>query len=205
MEEAVDVASLVEEVVVASLVVCVHQVEVVPQVEVAHQEVAHQEVAVVVHYLGHLEVDIDHLVDTGHLGVMVVEIPEYLAVYQAAQTNANQMREMYNKLVNDIEEMESRKNILKGKAAATRARETVNKMGSKSSRYGAASGKMADMESRIDARFNTAMAESELLNTPQDETEALRDKYKGGTSHSVNDELDRLAAELGLGPEPTVE
>lgn len=133
------------------------------------------------------------------------EIPEYLAVYQAAQTNANQMREMYNKLVNDIEEMESRKNIIKGKAAATRARETVNKMGSKSSRYGAASGKMADMESRIDARFNTAMAESELLNEPQDEATALRDKYKGGTPHSVNDELDKLAAELGLGPEPTVE
>ena len=54
---------------------------------------------------------------------------------------------------------------------------------------------MADMESRIDARFNTAMAESELLNEPQDEATALEISTRW-TPHSVNDELDKLAAEF---------
>ena len=45
------------------------------------------------------------------------------------------------------------------------------------------------------------MAESELLNEPQDEATALMDKYKGGTSQSVNDELAKLEAELGLDSE----
>lgn len=133
-----------------------------------------------------------------------VELPEYLGVYQAAQTNANQMREMYNKLVSDIETMEYRKNIIKGKAAATRARETVNRMGSTSSKHGAVMGKMGAMEDKVNQRFNAAMAESELLNEPQDEAAALEEKYKGGTSITVNAELDELAAELGLST-PTIQ
>lgn len=128
------------------------------------------------------------------------ELPEYIAVYEAATTNANHMREMYNKLVSDIQTMEARKNILKGKAAAAKARETVNKMGANSTKHGAAIGKMGEMEEKINARFNKAMAESELLEAPKDEADELAKKYRGGNSATVESELEELEMELGLKP-----
>lgn len=127
-----------------------------------------------------------------------LELPSHIEIYEASVKNSNQMKEMHNKLVNDISIMENRKNIMKGKLAATRARETVNKMGANSAKYGATVGKMGEMEDKINARFNVAMSESELLNEPEDEVAALENKYKGASSATVNSELDELEIELGL-------
>jgi len=127
------------------------------------------------------------------------ELPGYIEIHKSAVSNANQMRELHNKLVDDIQGMESRKNILKGKVAATRARETVNKMGASSAKHGVAMGKMSEMEEKVNANFNKAMAESELLNEQQyDDATKLADKYKGGNDASVDSELDNLEIELGL-------
>lgn len=133
------------------------------------------------------------------------ELPECIAIYEAAATNANQMREMYNKLVTDIQTMEARRNILKGKTAATRARETVNRMGANSAKHGKVMGKMGEMEDKINARFHAAMAESELLNEPKDEADELAKKYRGGTTATVENELDQLEVELGLKTSSEVE
>lgn len=133
-----------------------------------------------------------------------VQVPDYTSVYEAAKLNSNQMKEMHNKLVEDISTMEQRKDILKGKIAAAKARETVNKMGANSSKHSVTTGKMDDMESKIDQRFNSAMAESELLNDKTDETEDLMNKYKGGTNASVDSELDELEIALGI-KSPSVE
>ena len=132
-------------------------------------------------------------------------LQDHISVYEASAVNANQMREMHNKLVEDVANMENRKNILKGKAAATRARETVNKMGANSAKHGATIGKMASMEERIDQKFNQAMSESELLNESVDGTDDLMRKYKSGTSGSVDTELDSLEIELGLKTAESVE
>ena len=126
------------------------------------------------------------------------ELTSHLEVYKAAQLNSKHMTEMYNKLADDISRMQTQKNILKGKNSAAKARETVNKLGSNSARHGAVAGKMGRMSEKIDARFNQAMAESELLNEPQDAASALESKYKGGSGPSVDAELDALMAELGL-------
>lgn len=128
------------------------------------------------------------------------DLPEIQRIYEQAKINADHMVQMHNKLVNDIETMKTRKGIAKGKAAAAKARESVNKMGSNSARYGAAVGRMAEMEERIDQRFHTAMAESELLDTPTDPAEDLAAKYRSGTSVTVDAELAALEAELGLAP-----
>lgn len=132
------------------------------------------------------------------------QVPDYTAVHEAAKLNSNQMKEMHNKLVEDISTMEQRKNILKGKAAAAKARETVNKMGANSSKHTVTTGKMSDMENKINQRFNAAMAESELINDQTDETEDLMNKYKGGTNVSVDSELDELEIALGI-KSPSVE
>lgn len=133
------------------------------------------------------------------------QVPDYQDVYNAAKTNADHMREMHNKLVSDIGTMEQRKDILKGKAAAAKARETVNKMGANSSKHTATAGKMGAMEDKIDKRFNSAMAESELLNDQTDGTDDLMKKYKSGTASSVDSELDDLEVALGLKVPDSVE
>lgn len=127
------------------------------------------------------------------------------SIAQAAKTNADQMRELHNKLVSDISNMENRKNILKGKASATRARETVNRMGASSAKHNATSGKMGDMENKINERFNRAMSESELLEGTKDEAEDLMSQYAGGKHSNVDDELDALSRELGLMPDEELE
>ena len=50
--------------------------------------------------------------------------------YETAHTNAVNMRNMHDKLVGDINELESRKNMIKGKLAAAKTQERINKMGS---------------------------------------------------------------------------
>lgn len=128
------------------------------------------------------------------------DLPEFQNIYEQAKTNADHMVQMHNKLVNDIEAMKTRKGITKGKAAAAKARESVNKMGSNSTRYGAAVGRIAEMEERIDQRYNTAMAASELLEAPTDTAADLAAKYRNGASATVDAELAALEAELGITP-----
>lgn len=127
-----------------------------------------------------------------------VQLPDLQAIYNSSKSNADQMREMHNKLVNDVETMENRKSILKGKLASAKAQETVNKMGAKSSKYGATMGKMDSMEEKINKRFNVAMSEGELMEGPKDEAADLLSKYQTGSSSSVSSELDALEQELGL-------
>lgn len=129
-----------------------------------------------------------------------VELGSYLDIYKSAQENSRHMNEMYNKLAEDISEMQNRKNILKGRASAAKARETVNKLGANSSKHGEVTGKMGRMEEKINARYNSAMAESELLNA-KDEVTTLEEKYKGTSGPSVDAELDALLAELNIDEE----
>ena len=53
--------------------------------------------------------------------------------------------------------------------------------------------------------FQAAMAESELLNEPKDEADELAKKYRGGTTATVENELDQLEVELGLKTSSEVE
>ena len=48
--------------------------------------------------------------------------------YETAHTNAVNMRNMHDKLVGDINELESRKNMIKGKLAAAKTQERINKI-----------------------------------------------------------------------------
>mgnify|MGYP002724225961 CR=1 FL=1 len=125
-------------------------------------------------------------------------LPEYIEIYESSVKNANQMREMHNKLATDIEAMERRKDAMKGKIAATRAKETVNKMGAASDKYGATLGKMGDLEAKVEKQYNMAMSEGELLNEPVDSVADIEKKYSGSNPATVSSELDALEVELGL-------
>lgn len=116
--------------------------------------------------------------------------------YEVAKANADRMRQMHNKLVEDISTLERRRESIKAKASVAKTQEKVNKLTGKNSSSGVGS-KFADLEGRVDKQLDAAMAEAELQ-CGADEDTALEDKYSGAGSASVDDELERLKREMGI-------
>ncbi len=115
--------------------------------------------------------------------------------YALAHDNAEKMRQMYDKLVDDIRELEDRKANIKAKSAAAKAQDKINDM--TAGMDSTASLEAFDrMEAKANEAFDKAMAEAEL-NVKKDTVEDLVDKYSK-TDASVDDELAKMKAELGL-------
>lgn len=122
-------------------------------------------------------------------------LAERQKTYELASDNADKMRQMYDKLVEDIKSLEDRKANIKAKSAAAKAQTKINDI--TSGMDNAANMEAFDrMEAKANAEFDRAMAEAEL-NTKKDGTEDLMDKYSTSSS-SVDEELAKMKAELGL-------
>lgn len=116
--------------------------------------------------------------------------------YQLASTNATNMRSMHDKLVGDIQQLESRKDMIKGKLAVAKTQERINKM---TSSIDGANNSMAAfdrMEAKASAALDKANAMSELNSSPKDEIADLTAKYTSPSSE-IDDELAALKASLG--------
>lgn len=131
---------------------------------------------------------------------LAAELEKAELVYKTAASNSQKMREMYNKLVTDIESLENRKANIKGMAAVAKTQESVNKMtGAAASSRGVGEA-MDRMEQRVQSRLDKAVAEEELAASSGDqETEDKLAKYMAGGSQSVEDELAKLKASLAGG------
>src|SRR5699024_612797 len=62
-------------------------------------------------------------------GVLEGQLAELQSAYQVAASNAQQMKQMHDKLVADIGELESRRTMLKAKWQVAQTQERVNKLG----------------------------------------------------------------------------
>lgn len=119
------------------------------------------------------------------------------STYDVAHANAEKMRQMHDKLTNDIESMETRKDAIKGKVATAKAQAHMNKMTS-SVNTDASMAAFDRMEAKANKMLDEANAEAEL-NEGVHSTDDLADKYaSGGNDVSVDDELARMKADLGL-------
>lgn len=119
------------------------------------------------------------------------------STYDVAHANAEKMRQMHDKLTNDIESMEIRKDAIKGKVATAKAQSHMNKMTS-GVNTDASMAAFDRMEAKANKMLDEANAEAEL-NEGVHSTDDLVDKYaSGGNDVSVDDELARMKAELGL-------
>ena len=122
-------------------------------------------------------------------------LAERRKAYELASDNADKMRQMYDKLVGDIKELEDRKANIKAKTAAAKAQSKINDITS-----GMDAGESLEafdrMEEKANAAFDKAMAEAEL-NVKKSDADDLLDKYASGAT-SVDDELAKMKAELGL-------
>ena len=116
--------------------------------------------------------------------------------YNLASTNATNMRAMHDKLVADIQQLESRKDMIKGKMAAAKTQERINKM---TSGIDGANNSMAAfdrMEAKANAALDKANAMAELNAGPKDDIANLTAKYSS-PSCEIDDELAALKASLG--------
>lgn len=121
------------------------------------------------------------------------------AAYDAALENATKMRQMHDKLVGDIEILQSRKEVIKAKAAVAKTQDKVNKMTSGSDRAEGVMSAFDRMEAKTDEMLDRSNAMAELNAQPKDATEELEQKYaEMGMDASVEDDLSRLKSEMGI-------
>ncbi len=115
--------------------------------------------------------------------------------YDLANANATHMRDMHDKLVNDINELESRKDMIKGKLAVAKTQERINKMGSSVASANNSMASFKKYEEMADKALDKANAMSELNRSSQEDTlEDLTKKYS--VDSDVDAELAALKASL---------
>ena len=113
--------------------------------------------------------------------------------YEGAKANADKMRQMHDKLVADIEELNARK------ATVAKTQSKVNEMTSAGDRAEGARSAFDRMEAKADEMLDRANAVAELSEKPADPTEELAKKYAAaGAEAAVDDDLARLKKEMGL-------
>ncbi len=120
--------------------------------------------------------------------------------YDLAAANATKMRQMHDKLVKDINELNSRKDAIKAKIAVAKTQERINKMGSSVAGAENNMSAFARMEAKADKMLDQANAMAELNASSEDaDVENLAAKYENTstTSPEVDDELAALKASLG--------
>ncbi|MDQ0272136.1 PspA/IM30 family protein [Cytobacillus purgationiresistens] len=120
---------------------------------------------------------------------------ELQTAYELAYSNSHQMKQMHDKLVSDIGELESRREMLKAKWAVAKTQERMNKLGSSAGQSGDSLSAFERMEEKVNRALDEANAMAELNAGPKDEIAELTAKYdKPG--NTVEDELAALKARM---------
>ena len=108
------------------------------------------------------------------------------------------MRQMHDKLVENIEELKRRREAIKAKVAVARTQGKLNEIGAASDKAEDAMSAFQRMEEKADRMLQRETAMAELNAAPKDEAAALEEKYSGAGATAVDDELAKMKAELGL-------
>lgn len=120
--------------------------------------------------------------------------------YDMGAANAAKMRQMHDKLVKDINDLNARKDSIKAKIAVAKTQEKINKIGSSVTGAQNSMSAFARMEAKADKMLEQANAMAELNSSAaEDDIESLASKYDStsDTSSGVDDELAALKAQLG--------
>lgn len=118
--------------------------------------------------------------------------------YAVAHENATKMRQLHDKLVNDIAQLEAKKQAIKAKVSIANTQGTVNKYTGTGDKMNKIMGDFEKMEAKADQMLDEANAKVALDAEPIDEAAALEAKYNAGITDSVDSELEKLKAEMGL-------
>lgn len=119
--------------------------------------------------------------------------------YTLCCENSMKMREMHDKVSNDIQSLRTRRDTLKAKVKVAQTQEKINKMTGASKVMGNL-GKFDEMEEKINRKLDEADAMATLNSSSQmSSIDALKAKYDDGNkSAAVDAELEALKASMGL-------
>ena len=121
---------------------------------------------------------------------------ELQAAYELASVNTVHMRQMHDKLVEDVSELESRRTMLKGKASVAKTQARLNKVGTSITGANQSISAFDRMEAKVNKSLDEAKAMAELNRGPEDDIKDLTAKYEN--SSNVDDELAELKAQLDI-------
>ena len=135
----------------------------------------------------------------GELNNKLISIQQ---TYDIAKENSTKMREMHDKLIKDISQLNTRRDELKAKMAVVNTQEKLNKIGSSVNGAIGNMSKFDEMEAKINKKLDTANAMAELNNSQKEENiDDLIAKYDNetkNTSSEIDNELSELKSKLGL-------
>lgn len=114
--------------------------------------------------------------------------------YDLASNNATNMRDMHDKLVADINQLEARRDMIKGKLSVAKTQERLNKIGSSVSSANDSISSFKRYEDLADKALDKANAMSDLNRSTSKSIDDLTKKYDVDTS--VDDELAALKASM---------
>ncbi|NLV77138.1 MAG: PspA/IM30 family protein [Tissierellia bacterium] len=115
--------------------------------------------------------------------------------YNLAKSNSENMRQMHDKLISDINELESRRSMLKGKMSVAKTQERINKMGSSVVDANRSISAFDRMEDKVNRALDEANAMAELNRGPKDDIKDLAAKYDSKDS-DIEDELAALKEKM---------
>lgn len=129
---------------------------------------------------------------------LVTKQQAFQQTYALAADNAAKMRQMHDKLVNDINELNSRRDTIKAKMKVAKAQQTVNKMTSGMGKAENSLSAFDRMEAKADRMLDEANAMAELNTAGADNSiQDLEAKYKV-SAPAVDDELAAIKAKMGM-------
>ena len=119
--------------------------------------------------------------------------------YDVAAANAMKMRQMHDKLVNDINQRDIRRDAIKSKMKVAKTQERLNKLNSSITDSSSSFSAFDRMEAKANSMLDKANAMSELnLSTEESGVDSLAAKYDAVPDAAVKDQLEALKAQMGL-------
>ena len=119
--------------------------------------------------------------------------------YDVAAANAMKMRQMHDKLVTDINQLNTRRDAIKTKMKVAKTQERMNKMTSNITDSSSSMAAFDRMEAKANAMLDQSNAMTELNQTTNESSiDSLAAKYDAAPDAAVQDELAAMKAKLGL-------
>lgn len=119
--------------------------------------------------------------------------------YEVAAANAMKMRQMHDKLVNDINELNARRDAIKAKIKVAKTQQRINNLTSSVSDSSASISAFERMEAKANSMLDQANAMTELNSSiAESGVDSLASKYDAAPDAAIQDELEALKAKMGL-------
>lgn len=120
----------------------------------------------------------------------------------STQVSADRMRQMHDKLTQDIATLQERKDTIRSKVAAAKTQQHINEMNEKIGSMSRTDGisQFDRMEAKADRMLDEANARAELdsQDRKEESLEDLEAKYSSEGRSDIDDELEAMKKNLGL-------